>query len=236
MPNIVDVIVHSLYGTLEGHKQLFVVIDFPLNFLYERKGKYLVAHDDGFYSCYEYGECSPGWQAFAGRKFDIPMKDGSIVKAFGQWWDGGHAKNAPEHIVPIGVATIPQLHSCYVFSAGHISKAKLDEWLSHNEPSTEYHKYDKERSHAMTNEQKERADKIQQQLATLRKSLENLDTIERTVLPLNSYCNLNLKALDRKSYDIEVEVSKDLASVLITLARTEKQKMVDQLEKEFNEL
>jgi len=142
MPNIVDVIIHSCHGYLEGHKQIFVIIDKPVNFLYERKGKYLVASDDGFYSCYEYDRPSKNWEAFGGRKFDIPMKDGTIEKAFGQWWDGGHSQNAPEKIVSIGVGTIEELHKCYVFMGGHISKKKLDEWLSNHEPSTDYDKYD----------------------------------------------------------------------------------------------
>ena len=138
MPNIIDVILH----TNKYFTQTFAVINESPKFLYERKGNCLVASDDGFYSTYFYDAPSKNWRAFAGRTFDIPMKDGTIIKANGQWWDGQHQQNAPEPIVDIGAATIKELEKCYVFCSGHTSKAKFDKWMAENEPSTDYWKYD----------------------------------------------------------------------------------------------
>lgn len=145
MPKILDVIISSGYGSYSGYRQTFVVIDRPLHFIYERKGHALVANDGGFYSSYYHGRPSASWQAFAGRKFDVPMMDGTVIKASGEWWYGGHEKNAPEEIVSVGVATLDQLLDCYVFSAGYISKVKLDTWLRENTPGTIYRWYDKRR-------------------------------------------------------------------------------------------
>ncbi len=143
MPEIKDVIIHGSY------KQVSVVLDEMPKFLYERRGNCLFASDDGFYDCYYYDRPSKNWQAFAGRKFDIPMKDGSIERAYGQWWDGKHQENTTEPITHIGIATIEKLDSCYVFSSGNISIAKLEAWLEKNESSTEYYKYDKRHNKAI---------------------------------------------------------------------------------------
>lgn len=143
MPNIIDVIIHGKY------EQVFVVLDRMPKFTYERRGNCLVAEDDGCYNTYYYERpTSERFRAFAGRKFDIPMKDGTVEKASGQWWDGKHHEAATEPIVDVGINTIAGLHSCYVFMSGHISKAKFDDWMSHNKPATNYNKYDKRRTEA----------------------------------------------------------------------------------------
>lgn len=139
MPKIIDVIIHGKF------KQISIILDEMPKFLYEKRGSCLVASDDGFYNCYCYERPSPHWKAFAGAKFDIPMKDGAVEKAFGQWWDGKHQENAPEPIISVGLGTLEKLYRCYVFSGGHISRAKLEAWLSENEPSTDYYKYEKNR-------------------------------------------------------------------------------------------
>ena len=147
MSEIVDVIIHPCHGIYKGFKQTFVVIDRPLRFLYEHRYKTheddcLVASDDGWYDCLFYERPDKNWRAFSGREFDIPMKDGTVVKASGQWWDGRHQENAPEPIISVGVATIDQLNNCYAFSSGHVSKVKLEKWLSENAPCTVYDWYD----------------------------------------------------------------------------------------------
>lgn len=139
MPKIQDVIrIESQYYGV----QFFVVLDTMPEFVYERKGNNLVASDDGFYDCLFYERPTKYSKAFGGREFELPMKDGSVIKASGQWWDGGYSDNAPEEIIPVGINTIAGLHHCYVFSSGHISKEKLARWLDENEPSGDYHKYD----------------------------------------------------------------------------------------------
>lgn len=144
MPNIIDVIRHSTKFA-GGLTQGFIVLDKMPEFIYERRGNCLVAADDGFYDCLHYDKPSKNWKAFAGREFDLKMKDGTIEHAYGQWWSGKHQENAPELIISLGMNTIEELHKCYVFCSGHVSKAKYDAWLSCNTPSDNYYKYDKNR-------------------------------------------------------------------------------------------
>ena len=81
---IIDIIDH----TNKYSVQRFVVLNRSPNFMYEREGKWLIAEDSGFFNFYYYDRPCPNWEAFAGRKFNIKMKDGSIEEAYGQWWDG----------------------------------------------------------------------------------------------------------------------------------------------------
>lgn len=137
MPEIKDIIIHGEY------KQMSIVLDEMPKFLYERRGNCLVASDDGFYGCYFYDRPSKNWEAFAGRKFDISMKGGTIEHAHGQWWDGKHQENAPEPIVNAGISTPDKLASCYVFMSSHISQKKVEAWLQQNKPASDYYKYKK---------------------------------------------------------------------------------------------
>ena len=81
---IIDMIDHrNKYGT-----QQYLVLNREPVFLYERKCDWLIAEDCGFFDFYHYKRPSGSFYAFAGRKFDIPLKDGSVEKAYGQWWHG----------------------------------------------------------------------------------------------------------------------------------------------------
>jgi hypothetical protein len=140
VPNIIDVIIHRPWAYHGAIIQEFVIVDVAPRFLFERRGSFLVAEDDGFFECYQE---QPGTKdAFAGREFDLSMKDGSAVHAKGQIWYGGHARNAPYPIVDVGIATLEQLRKCYVFGAGHVSREKWNAWLAENAPSEDYWKYD----------------------------------------------------------------------------------------------
>lgn len=136
---ILDVIVHRN----KDYNQLFIVIDRKPEYKYERRDNWLIAEDYGFFSFYRYNRPSKGFYAFAGRKFDIPMIDGTIEKAYGQWWDGV-PKEYQGSLVSCGVSTLEEVKSCYVFYGGRcFDKGLLDTWLSENEPSNNYEKYDK---------------------------------------------------------------------------------------------
>ena len=81
---IIDVIHHkNKYGV-----QVFHVLDRMPNFIYARYGRWLLGEDSGFFNFYFYNKPSKGFEAFAGRKFTIPMKDGSGIEATGEWWHG----------------------------------------------------------------------------------------------------------------------------------------------------
>jgi hypothetical protein len=49
----------------------------------------IVVGQDGIaYENLSYGKPSPSFEAFAGRPFDIALKDGSVIHAKGDWWSG----------------------------------------------------------------------------------------------------------------------------------------------------
>jgi len=133
---IVDIIHHR---NKDSTQQMLVLNRYPI-FLYERVGQYLIAEDEGFFHFYGYGACSPGWKAFGGREFDIPMRDGSIVKAVGQWWDA-IPKDYYGLLTYPGIATVEQLNKCNVFHGGYVDPVLVENWLAAFTPSNNYDKY-----------------------------------------------------------------------------------------------
>lgn len=136
---IEDIIHHKgQYST-----QIFVVVDKMPELLYTRNGSYLIGEESGFYNFYGLSPASKGFSAFGGREFDIPLKDGGVEKARGQWWNSTPEEYMTEEYVSVGVSTKELLNNCYVFSSMIISKDRLDSWLEKHEPSNNYYKYDK---------------------------------------------------------------------------------------------
>ena len=137
MPNVIDIILHkNKYST-----QWFVVLDEDPVFIHERRGNFLIAEDSGFFNFYKYEKCGESWKAFAGRKFDIPMIDGSVEKAYGQWWNC-----VPDDYIGLlcspGVRTVDGLAKCNVFCSCYADPEIINAWLAENEPSNNYNKYD----------------------------------------------------------------------------------------------
>jgi hypothetical protein len=138
--NIVDIIDHrGKYST-----QRMLVVDRMPKLVYERKGRnWLQGHDSGCFGFYGYEKPGPNWQAFGGRKFSIPMIDGSVIEASGQWWDPGTPVDFSGLVYSDGMNTIDALSKCYVFIGGiHIDCEIVDTWLADNEASNNYHRYD----------------------------------------------------------------------------------------------
>ncbi len=135
---IIDIIDHQNKYSV----QRFIVVNREPNYLYERKGNWLLAEDSGLFSFYYYERPSKGFYAFAGREFNIPMINGSIKKAYGQWWDRvpSDYQGLIDHV---GCGTPETLARCYVFSGCSIDSVIITIWLSKNEPSNNYYKYDK---------------------------------------------------------------------------------------------
>jgi hypothetical protein len=134
-------IIDIIYHTSKTMTQRFLVLNRSPDFIYERKGSYLIAEDSGFFNFYKYGRSSPGWQAFAGRKFDIPLSDGSIEKAHGQWWHS-IPRDYSELLCHSGFGTPEKLASCNVFCSVEVDPELIEKWLSGNEPSNNYYKYE----------------------------------------------------------------------------------------------
>jgi hypothetical protein len=123
-----------------GKRNYSLVVSTAPNFIYEQKGFWLLAEDDGFYSSYSIEFGSRG--AFGGRKFDIPLKDGTVYKATGQVWDAFSRTLQPEPSLEVGVATLDQLKDCYVFFGGRVAVSKLEQALEQR-PLMEYWDFDK---------------------------------------------------------------------------------------------
>ena len=144
---IIDIIHHrNKYDTEE-----FIVLNRWPNFLYEKTGRYLWAEEDGFFNFYGHdslGMTGPShWKAFGGRKFNIPMKDGTTIEASGQWWDS----TPPEWsglVQSTGAATPEMLARCNVFCCLYVDPYLIDKWLGKGRritqvPSNNYNRYDK---------------------------------------------------------------------------------------------
>lgn len=133
------------------------VLDRDYSLTYEKHGDLLIGSDKSqtFFDVLQNRGCGGnpnfgGNYAFGGRKFDIPMKDGSVTHCYGQYWDSGYAD--AEKILGIKFAdfthaTIDFLRMHFVFQSGTIDRAKLqpmlDEFqriLSDYEPR-EYNEY-----------------------------------------------------------------------------------------------
>ena len=80
MIKIIDIIHHkNKYGV-----QVFHVVNRLPKFLYERDGSWLIGENSGFFNFY-YHETPSKWaKAFAGREFEIPLKNGDTISANGQ--------------------------------------------------------------------------------------------------------------------------------------------------------
>lgn len=141
MPEIIDVILMKSQFSDTDHA--YLVLDKMPEFRFERVGPFLIAEDDGFFACYGYERPSAGFVAFGGRKFDIPLVDGTVVKADGQWWWESPNERSGVPTMPCAISTAEELNRCYVFSGGHVSVDKFNAWLAKNAPSRDYNKYRK---------------------------------------------------------------------------------------------
>lgn len=97
-----------------------------------------------FYDFLYYERPHPKYKAFAGRKFEIKLDDGRIIKCDGQWWDG-ISKRAEQVMIEkgisvfedftlVGMATIKELVNCYVFSGFKMLDRDLKEILRSDIP------------------------------------------------------------------------------------------------------
>jgi hypothetical protein len=136
--DILDIIDHrSKYST-----QRMLVVDRMPDFVYERKGSWLFGHDSGCFKFYAHEAPGPTWKAFGGAKFSIPLSDGSVIEASGQWW-GAFPADFRQLVYSYGMNTPDALSQCHVFMGGiHTDCEIVDAWLAANEPSNNYHRYD----------------------------------------------------------------------------------------------
>ncbi|QMV32833.1 hypothetical protein F1_00034 [Ralstonia phage Heva] len=90
-----------------------LVLNRPLNLVYERHGNDYVGVDGPFRDALYYQRACSMFRAFAGRELSLPMKDGTIQKVKDHWWQGGIKGYAS-----VVASDVESLKRCYVFSGG----------------------------------------------------------------------------------------------------------------------
>jgi len=138
MIKIIDIIKHrNKYGI-----QTFLVLDRKPEYVYERVGDFLIAEQDGFFNFFTYKKDRFA-DAFAGRSFELPLKNGSFEKCNGQWWDS-MPPDYSDLVDSYGIGTPEGLNKCNVFAKAYVDPCLVSDWLESNEPTNNYNKYCKE--------------------------------------------------------------------------------------------
>lgn len=125
----------KIVDLVTANSRCWIVFDEPVGQLtYEKHGSLLIGSDGQgiFYDCLYYDRPTPNMRAFAGREFDLLMKDGTTTHCNGQYWYwhiGEAEKVVGEEIAEIGASTKEELKRCFVFTSRNISKRRLDEML-----------------------------------------------------------------------------------------------------------
>lgn len=133
---ISDIIIHRN----KMFTQTFLLLNRKPVFAFFERDKWLIAEDNGFFKFYYYEKPVGRFKAFGGSEFDIPMKNGKVIKANGQWWDAV-PKDYISKVDSYGYGTIDTLSKCYVFGSVYVQKGMVEKWLEENEPSNNYNKY-----------------------------------------------------------------------------------------------
>lgn len=97
-----------------------IVVDEIPELTYEKYGTYLIGSDDSklLFDCL-YQHYDRFKKAFAGREFDLRMKDGTITHCEGQYWSGRTQECAKLIGIELGeitIQTLDALKECYVFT------------------------------------------------------------------------------------------------------------------------
>ncbi|HHL3224695.1 TPA: hypothetical protein ACQ5AB_004117 [Citrobacter freundii] len=90
-----------------------LVLNRPLNFIYEESGRDLIGIDGPFKRPLLYSPASAAFKAFAGSEMTLNMQDGSQRKVKDHWWSGclpGHQS--------VTACDLQSLKKCYVFFGG----------------------------------------------------------------------------------------------------------------------
>lgn len=92
-----------------------LVLNRPIEFVYEEVGRDFVGTDGPFRDFLGYGR-DGSMKAFAGRELTLTMKDGSIRKIKDNWW-----ATWKKGYSDITVKDLAGLQRCYVFNSAHIT-------------------------------------------------------------------------------------------------------------------
>lgn len=135
----------KLVAVVKFNDGVALVLDTPINKEYTKYGDTIIGKDGIFHASYVYGSCSDRWKAFAGRRFDLPLTDGTIEHCYGQWWDGISAKTNEliPNIISVTACSIPELKKCYVFNSHYANRDEFRALLAtYTGRIYDYYEYD----------------------------------------------------------------------------------------------
>ena len=95
-----------------------LVLNRPLNFIYEEIGRDLIGSDGPFKRPLIYSPASEAFKAFAGSEMNLNMQDGSQRAVKDHWWSG----SLPGH-QGVTACDLESLKKCYVFFGGMVITA-----------------------------------------------------------------------------------------------------------------
>ncbi len=145
---------NEILATVNFNSGYAFVLKNEIKLVYQKYDNIIIGTDGIFLSCYYYerpikplNKNWSGWQAFAGREFDLPLVDGTIEHCYGQWWDGirrNCREIITEEIIPVTADDIKSLQNCYVFSGYYGIKKNIEKLCKeYNGPIYDYWKYQK---------------------------------------------------------------------------------------------
>lgn len=136
----------KILALVKFNQSVAMVLDEAPKLVYRKQGGSILGSDGTFLSTYYYDRPSPGFYAFAGRKFDLVMEDGEVVHCEGQYWDGvkdAHRKMVDGEIISVTANDIDSLKNCYVFCGYKGVKHKIKELIdSYNGIVYDYWEYE----------------------------------------------------------------------------------------------
>jgi len=125
-----------------------IVLENETELKYTKYGSDTIIGTDGcFITCYRYETPDENWKAFSGRKFDLPLTDGTIEHCYGQWWDAiteTARKIINDKIIRVTACDIKSLKECYVFYGYYAKKTDIENLRSgYTGKIYDYWEYDK---------------------------------------------------------------------------------------------
>ncbi len=129
----------------------YYVINRPLQKSYTKIDyETIIGEDEGALTFFkrEFLTLPFGKTAFGGRKFTLPLTDGTVEKCWDQWWDG-MTKSAEElfsfdELTHFAWSTAEELKTCYVFYGGECEATWLEKLEAEYQGKVyDYNEYEK---------------------------------------------------------------------------------------------
>lgn len=165
----------KIVSLVRFNDELSFILNRMPKFEYEYIGDDTLWGQDGdFISRFGYHTPSKAFEAFGGREFSIPMKNGTTIEANGQWWDD-NTKEVEEHLgcqlVRVSCSTMEKLNECFVFFGGYflpvdVHQRMIDEYMQGTE--SVIHSYDTLRDSLRLRETSDRLNTLYKEITKIR--------------------------------------------------------------------